>query len=140
MFVGNSPGSIVNQNKLMIRLCNNRPSLLSSKPSTVVGVAVQYAKLPPATPVSDSEVMVYVPASLFSIQLYANVFWEAADDGLYTWGPAIHVGDTERGLGSWLWPALALLLQAFGASQPVDRVSLSVSVCVALPFNTKKKS
>lgn len=56
-------------------------------------------------PASYIAVLIEVPATLFPIQLSANVSWEVADDGPGTWVPATHVEDLN---GSWLQSGLAL--------------------------------
>lgn len=53
-------------------------------------------------------------AALLPIKLSANALGKAAGDGLKTWAPVTHEGDSDRVPGSWLWPGPALAVEPFG--------------------------
>lgn len=52
-------------------------------------------------PTSSTGMAVQAPTTALSMQLPANVPWEAADHGPRAWGPVTHVRD-------WLWPGPVL--------------------------------
>lgn len=67
------------------------------KEKTLGAGTVVQIKLPPVTPASFIRVFVQLEmAPPLSIQIPANVFGKAVDNGPSAWSPAIHVGDTGR--------------------------------------------
>lgn len=92
---------------------------------------VQPVKQPPGTRTYHVGRSVSLSLPLPAPQLPANAFWKAVGYGSTAWVSAIHMGDPDAVLGSWLGPGLALAFAGiWGMKQEIEYLCF----CVPLPF------